>query len=377
MCVASVPAGPVRKPWTILIYSAGDNNLGKCLTQNLDDCETVGSTDAVNIVSQLDVGGKTGANRLYITKDNQPGLHSPVVQKLGPVDMASPDTLADFVAWGMKNYPADHTMLILSDHGYGWRGAIQDDGAGKHLLGIPVLPRRMSLQGVQQALQKARAVTGKKLDILGWDACLMASAEVASQLQGQADYMVASEETEGDLGWPYTRIISPAMLATADAAIRTRAVTSPRDMARLVVNRAVADRDSLPTLAAYDMKQVPALMHSIKTFATALQNTDTKAGLLRSLARHSQAFHVYKVLTYRDLADFAGRVEHSPQIQDTALQQAAGGVKQALSNTLVAEQHAPDYPGAHGMTVQLGTVFFSPGHKYRALDMPKQTGWDQ
>src|SRR5438105_1030713 len=108
------PAPQGKKPWTILIYAAGDNGLQKDLLQNLDDCEQVGSSDCVNLVSQLDLGGAAGAERLYLTRDEQPGLHSPVVEKLGPVNSADPKALADFIEWGMKSYPAEHTMLIVS-----------------------------------------------------------------------------------------------------------------------------------------------------------------------------------------------------------------------------------------------------------------------
>lgn len=41
------------------------------------------------------------------------------------------------------------------------------------------------------------------LDIIGFDACLMATYEMAVHLPSYADYMVASEELEPSLGWSY------------------------------------------------------------------------------------------------------------------------------------------------------------------------------
>ena len=44
---------------------------------------------------------------------------------------------------------------------------------------------------------------GQKFDIVGFDACLMASIEMASVLEPYSKYMVASEEVEPGGGWNY------------------------------------------------------------------------------------------------------------------------------------------------------------------------------
>ena len=40
--------------------------------------------------------------------------------------MSDPRTLVDFVTWAVKTFPADHYVLILSDHGMGWPGGWSD-----------------------------------------------------------------------------------------------------------------------------------------------------------------------------------------------------------------------------------------------------------
>ena len=47
------------------------------------------------------------------------------------------------------------------------------------------------------------AIAGKEIDLIGFDACLMGMVEVAYQLLGETDYVVASEETEPVGGWAY------------------------------------------------------------------------------------------------------------------------------------------------------------------------------
>jgi len=91
---------------------------------------------------------------------------------------------------------------------------------------------------------------------------------------------------------------------------------------------------------------------------------------LRSTARHSQSF-----TAYRDLYDFARRLETSPKIQDETLKNAAQGVMDAVKAAVLEEQHSPSYPGAHGLTIQLPGYFFSPSETYRATAFAQDTHW--
>ena len=58
----------------------------------------------------------------------------------------------------------------------------------------------MNLAGLDAALKAG----GVKFDFIGFDACLMATAETALTMAPYADYLVASEETEPGVGWYYT-----------------------------------------------------------------------------------------------------------------------------------------------------------------------------
>ena len=50
----------------------------------------------------------------------------------------------------------------------------------------------MGLANINKALKDG----GVKFDFIGFDACLMATAETALMLDQHADYLIASEETE-------------------------------------------------------------------------------------------------------------------------------------------------------------------------------------
>ena len=49
---------------------------------------------------------------------------------------------------------------------------------------------------LKRALAEAQALAGKRIDLLGMDACLMSMFEVAYQVKDQASYLVGSQEVE-------------------------------------------------------------------------------------------------------------------------------------------------------------------------------------
>ena len=116
-----------------------------------------------------------------------------LVKDAGTSSMTNPDNLAGYIQWGAKNYPADRYELILWDHGGGSVSGYGYDEKNR-------ASGSMSLSGIKSALDKG----GIKFDFIGFDACLMATAENALMLDDYADYMVASEETEPGVGWYYT-----------------------------------------------------------------------------------------------------------------------------------------------------------------------------
>ena len=113
-----------------------------------------------------------------------------------PLQQASdPGTLTSFLNFCKKEYPADHNMLILWNHGGASFGYGHDSVYGD----------MMSLKDIRTALEGAYGAAPKKppLDILGYDACLMSSLEVTHAMRGYASYYAVSEETEPGDGWDY------------------------------------------------------------------------------------------------------------------------------------------------------------------------------
>lgn len=198
---------PAEKEWTVLVYMDADNNLESEAIKDFNEMEAIGSTDQVNIVVQMDRingydatnGDWTGCKRFYVQHDILPiVMNSKEVQDLGEADMGDGETLNDFIWWGVLNYPANHYALILWDHGSGMDGVCYDDTNGSYL-DIWEITFKNSFKTVN--------TKEYKIDIIGFDACMMQQVEVVYALKGLCDYVVASQDLEMGTGWPYDKML--------------------------------------------------------------------------------------------------------------------------------------------------------------------------
>lgn len=184
---------------TIMVYMCGTDleSNGGMATSDLQEMAAAELSDNVNLI--VYTGGCTqwrnsvisnSTNQIYQIKNG--GL-TRLSDNAGNVSMTSPDTLAGYIQWCAKNFPANRNELIFWDHGGG-----SISGYGYDLR----FPKSgsMSLSGINTALKEG----GVKFDFIGFDACLMATLENGLMLSEYADYMIASEETEPGVGWYYT-----------------------------------------------------------------------------------------------------------------------------------------------------------------------------
>ncbi|MGH8081678.1 MAG: clostripain-related cysteine peptidase [Lysobacter sp.] len=213
---AKAPSKPTPKAtqaeWNVLVFMNGKNNLEQFTVHNWDQMAKVGSSDKVNILVEYGRiagyytgnGNWTGVKRYRVKKGDKP-IAANALMDLGKsklnTDMGDKQTLAEFIKWGTENYPAKRTMLVIWNHGQGFRAAPGkathrsvsfDDESGNALYNADVA-----------AAIKTALGEGKKLDIVSFDACLMAMIEPAYELRDRANFLVGSEELEPGEGWDY------------------------------------------------------------------------------------------------------------------------------------------------------------------------------
>jgi hypothetical protein len=372
--------------WTVMLYmNADDKILEQDIYVDLNEAELVGSSDRVNIVAQVDRfrggyrgdGDWTEARRFYVTRDNDLArVGSRVVQNLGEVNSASPETLIDFATWAMEAYPADKYVLIMSDHGMGWPGGWSDPDQGGAPASISRSPlgsalgNHMFLEQIDYAFDQIRARAGvDKFEIIGMDACLMGHLEVMSALTPHAYYTISSQETEPALGWAYTafldELVSNPDMSGAELG-RTIVDTYIQQDQRILNDQARAEwvgrgpvtarqlTDQLGrniTLAAVNLAALPALNDRLNELSFQLQQADQRdVAKARNYAQSfTSVFGSNVPPSYIDLGNFAGllkQASRSPQVS-----QAVDGVLAALSDTIVSSRRGNNRPGATGVSI--------------------------
>lgn len=168
-------------------------------SSNLEDIFKVKLPD--NITFVIMTGGATNwdypdmnANKSQVFVYNDKGLKE--VESRRIQNMGDEKTLEEFLSYCKENYPADHTMLSMWDHGGATGGACYDElFAGDNL----------SLREMRDAVSNVYTFNPDypELDIVSFDACLMATKEVCDTFYGYAHYLLASEEIEPGEGWDY------------------------------------------------------------------------------------------------------------------------------------------------------------------------------
>lgn len=113
-------------------------------------------------------------------------------------NMGEADTLANFVNYCENNYSAEHYGLICWNHGGGPLNGFGNDEWFSY--------DGLTLDEMSEAMEKTSFRGDKKLDFIGFDACLMSSIEVADIWSNYARYLLASEESEPGDGWDYSAL---------------------------------------------------------------------------------------------------------------------------------------------------------------------------
>ena len=330
---------PNAKEWTFMVFLNADNNLNSFGYEDLDEMMVAGSSDEVSIPVLFDPYDGP-ADVLYITTGDYG-----VIDSWGEVDMSDWRTLRDFGTFAVQNFPARHYALIMWNHGGGWRDATaqkeikpykgfsNDDHGVAGEISISNGDYAAALQGITAAL-------GGKLDIVGFDACLMGMWEVAAASAPYADYLLASEETEPAIGWPYHGFL-PGLIADYEQ--------TPLELAQSIVDAYHVENTMDSTLSVIDLNTIDDLNSAISAFADELMNNASMYSQIESAAIASESF-TYS--SFIDLMDFAAEVADIPSAP-LLLVTAAENLITQLEISIAYNQAQSSYPGAFGLSIYL------------------------
>ena len=110
---------------------------------------------------------------------------------------ANPATLYGFFDWATAECPADHYLLIFWGHSRGQFGIFNDPNP------FDYTAQTLTLEELRDALTAAKRSLQKPVDVIAFKDCFMANLEIAYELNGLADYFLASPGLVPVEGWPY------------------------------------------------------------------------------------------------------------------------------------------------------------------------------
>jgi hypothetical protein len=398
--------------WLVLAYLAADNDLEGELLADLAEMERVGSTPGVvEVLAQVDrspgqdtsKGNWHGTRRYYVTRGTDPRkISSRLLADLGPTNTGDPGVLESYIRFGAQRYPARATALVLLNHGSGFY-VPPDMLAHREAAPAPTPRRRrrpifhttrerlqedtpesrgiayddssadcLDNQELKRVLARAHRALGRKVDVVGMDACLMTMIEVAYQLRDHAQVLVGSEEVEPGPGWPHAAILGdltkhPTMTAAELGAIVVQ---------RYIESYRHGAGDA--TQSAIDLGQLDDLVGAVDVLARRLLADIKSAAVTASLLgarRRTLQFYEGLYVDLRHLTANLATATGTGRITDACrdVQRLIDGEESC--SPIIGQGHVgASMAPARGLSIYF-PLFLDRSAFYRELDFASATRW--
>lgn len=340
---------PARN-WTIAVYLGGDNDLENAAVLDLLELQRGLPESGCEVVVLLDRFADEGepasewsdTRVLRVTKGEAGSF-----DRLGEPkerDTSDASTLASFVTGVFRRFPAKHHAVFVWDHGGGFHGICVDEDAPGRAEGKRMLSLADVRLGLATALQQSGVL---RLDLLAFDACLMAQLEVALAMHDLAETMVASEAEVPGTGYPYEKLLS---VFGSDA--------SGTEVARKIVDSYGTFSDdafeSTSTLSAFDLAVAPRVAAELENVAKAANATCDAEW--RAIARALFYAENYQIRDERtgdhsfaslDLLDFSERLRRIPGMPASALDE----LVKRVGEMVLARYSGAERTLSHGVSI--------------------------
>lgn len=326
--------------WTIMLYMAADNNLEPAVARDLEELRSATIDSRINVIVQVDTR-TSSAKRYRVTKGTLE-----LLDDLGELDMSNPDTIRNFVATVLHDYPATKSALIMWGHGNGWLSrvdkkiyAVAEDLSG----GGSRYP--MSNRALSQALSDARLQTGQGIDILGFDACNMATLEAVFEFRSIATYLVASQELVQGNGWNYNDLLArfsanPEMGAEEGAKLIVQSYADYAESTQYGFGDQTISAIRLGTTIEVLALEVDKLAQQLLTDIDNPLNSANTVLKIKAARSNVQEFDQASYPgMYVDLLDFSYKLN------------ATQAIASSVGNAVVHEYHGNQRPNAYGISI--------------------------
>lgn len=302
----------------------------------------------------------TGVKRFLIQKDDSTSsIGSKEIETLEKSDMGDPQELVNFVLWAKKNFPARKYMLMVWNHGDGWKrknimpdlikGISSDDETGNEI-STPELGQALSKMG--------------KIDIYASDACLMQMLEVVYELKDSVPVIIGSEETEPGDGWAYDYFLKKihALSSLAPEAVAKAAVEAYGEY--------YTEKKQGVTQSAVRTAKIDELRYRLDLWADLAMKKITKEKLKESINKSLG----FEASGSRDMIDFLNIA--SADSGDQELIARAREIENFFNNSILIKSiySGDSYKKASGLAVYVPA--YSYDSKYDGLKLSSKGIWD-
>jgi len=353
--ITEIHQPPELAKWTVLVYLAADNNLEEAAIIDINEMEQVGSTPDVNVVVEIDRSNRfysghedwSGARRYYVTRDDdnytdeETSLLNEIVsvelERLGNVDTGKPTTLSNFITWGINTFPSERLAVIFWNHGWSWSLQSTSNASSKGIMSDDSTDNDISIAGgeFEDILSAVYSTRGQHIDVLGLDACIMQSWEVATTAEPFANTFVASQDYVNWDGWAYDQFL-----------------------AELVANPSMSDLELADTIGFTFWKSGDSTISTVDLTKIAAFNDDLNT-LSQELLLHSHSF-ISQISNQTYSADGANGVDrdlfsllqHLSNNSESLEIQTKSAVLLEQKDTLIPHNYTGDWiDGATGLSI--------------------------
>lgn len=250
---------------TIFVYMVGSNleSDGGAASTDINEMLDGGISNDVNLVLLTGGANTDDFAQVKVRQVTSDGLVELV--NWGSYDMGDPELLRYFLVTGIDAFPADKYSLLFWNHGAGVQGFGADEMYGDD---------NLDLTELVSALDAAKQETGVTFEVIGFDACLMATAEVAYNLRGYGNYLVSSEEIEPGHGWDWSSIVSAISKNPALTGVDIGMVIADSYQAHAIQNSYDNQQDAI-TLSVIDLSKIDDVVAELDNLADQISYFDS------------------------------------------------------------------------------------------------------
>lgn len=333
--------GPQDGIWTVFVYMCGadlesgsNGTAGGAASNDLEEMRAA-TAETANLRFVVLAGGASRWNNdscadgenTWLVIENGALAHT----QGNSGSMGDANTLYTFLTEVLQSYDSQYTVLNFWDHGGGsLSGVCFDECYGGDSL---------NLVEIDRALSATYQATQRRFDVIGFDACLMATVETANLLVPYGDYMLASQENEPGTGWNYRALGQSVAGGATDGA------QLGSDMVKGYFQSLPASQREKYTLSLVDLSKVDPFLKAFNSFSIDVYDYICNQGGLDNVLRSTRYASQFGSGNY-NLSDLGELVTANATYSDDA-----NRVMDLLDQAIVYMENGEVYKGVGGLSV--------------------------